>query len=438
MAVVDGKIRLGSYDPKNAYDTSVMRTNAAHRQRVTLGDPETPEALAQVANGSPAVDTYGVVVRTVGKVGDGLTDTQLRAVPVPVSGTVAASNFTDNGVTNTQLRAASVPVSERPLGGLAATNQGTAWVGGNAITTEVIELGSFAGLLAGGPPEQLILDVYNGTNQALAATTTLELYETFGGAERIVSYTSGTISGSGSSFSINPGATTFRQLLVTAVDGLLSNARLRVVYSVAPTSGQVSARLTPRRAGLPLIGWDYSNNRPQRIKANATGGEVFVVPVPSSSGMVPYNGDGLTATNLLAVGLTGWSGTNNDRIRTNLAVVLLASAVRTTLAAGTTADQTNYNGRYHEVYIEVTAYTSGGLTPKIQGKTPAGTYYDILVGAKITATNTGSPVVLRVGEVLASVANLTAQGRVPRTWRVVCTPDDSASITYSVGASELV
>lgn len=49
----------------------------------------------------------------------GLTDAQLRAVPVPVSGTVTVSNPTAVGLTDTQLRATPVPVS----GTVAISNQ---------------------------------------------------------------------------------------------------------------------------------------------------------------------------------------------------------------------------------------------------------------------------------------------------------------------------
>jgi hypothetical protein len=49
-----------------------------------------------------------------------LTDTQLRATPVPVSGTV-----TTGGLTDTQLRAAAVPVSVATIPSHAVTNAGT-------------------------------------------------------------------------------------------------------------------------------------------------------------------------------------------------------------------------------------------------------------------------------------------------------------------------
>src|SRR5574343_139784 len=49
----------------------------------------------------------------------GLTDTQLRATPVPISGTVTISNPTAQGLTDAQLRATPVPVS----GTVAISNQ---------------------------------------------------------------------------------------------------------------------------------------------------------------------------------------------------------------------------------------------------------------------------------------------------------------------------
>src|SRR5574343_365061 len=54
----------------------------------------------------------------------GLTDTQLRATPVPISGTVAISNQVSQPLTDTQLRATAVPVSAAslPLPSGAATS----------------------------------------------------------------------------------------------------------------------------------------------------------------------------------------------------------------------------------------------------------------------------------------------------------------------------
>lgn len=85
----------------------------AARTRITDGSVN----AAELACDTPPADATGLVVRIAGTVAttggsgggssDGLTNTQLRASPVPVSGTVAVTG----PLTDAQLRAAAVPVS---------------------------------------------------------------------------------------------------------------------------------------------------------------------------------------------------------------------------------------------------------------------------------------------------------------------------------------
>lgn len=83
------------------------------------------------------------------------------------------------------------------------------------------------------------------------------------------------------------------------------------------------------------------------------------------------------------------------------------------------------------VIIDVTAATSGTLTPKIQGKDPASLkYYDVLVGAAISGTGT---TVLKVYPGIQAVGSAAAQDILPKTWRVVLTKSDGSSWTYSLG-----
>lgn len=81
------------------------------------------------------------------------------------------------------------------------------------------------------------------------------------------------------------------------------------------------------------------------------------------------------------------------------------------------------------VVISTTAASSPSTTPKIQGKSASGVWYDILTGAAITGTGT---VVMRVGASLAAVANLAALHPLPANFRVVMTHGNSKSHTYSV------
>jgi hypothetical protein len=110
--------------------------------------------------------------------------------------------------------------------------------------------------------------------------------------------------------------------------------------------------------------------------------------------------------------------------------IILASAARTATATG--ADQADPNAEGLHLIINVTAVTATpSVVPTIQGKSPVGTYYDVLVGAAITATGT---TVLKIGPGIAAVANAAAADILPDTWRVVLTHADADSITYSVAA----
>ena len=71
----------------------------------------------------------------------------------------------------------------------------------------------------------------------------------------------------------------------------------------------------------------------------------------------------------------------------------------------------------------------------IQGKDAAGTYYDILASAAVTAIST---TVLRVYPGLVAVANGAISFPLPKTWRVEAVAADADSITYSVTADLMV
>lgn len=123
-------------------------------------------------------------------------------------------------------------------------------------------------------------------------------------------------------------------------------------------------------------------------------------------------------------------GTNLQLLRMNEALTLLASAARTTTQ--TSADLLNYNGMSAiQVFLNVTVSAPGDITLKIQGKDPASAaYYDILVGANVTATGFYR---YKVSPIIPSVANLIAQDHLPKTFRIVVTANTAGSMTYSVG-----
>lgn len=129
-----------------------------------------------------------------------------------------------------------------------------------------------------------------------------------------------------------------------------------------------------------------------------------------------------------------YNGAAWDRQRNHQDLTALVSAART----GTlnSADLTNHNAQALHLVIDVTAIVS---TPSVvftvQGKDAlSGQYYTILTSAAIVGVGT---TILRVFPGAVAAANLTANDRIPRTFRVLATHGNANSITYSVGYSLL-
>lgn len=120
---------------------------------------------------------------------------------------------------------------------------------------------------------------------------------------------------------------------------------------------------------------------------------------------------------------SAWMG----RVAPNKTGNLLASAARTATFNGN--DQ--YNPGASGVRVRVTS-TALAATPsvvfKIQGKTPAGAYEDLLTSAAMT---TVSAQVLTVAPGVAASAGVTAQNYLPSEWRIRAEHADADSITYS-------
>jgi hypothetical protein len=78
--------------------------------------------------------------------------------------------------------------------------------------------------------------------------------------------------------------------------------------------------------------------------------------------------------------------------------------------------------------VTATEVSAGSLVAKIQGKTLAGTYYD-LPGAATAAitTETTTTLVLRPG--VAATANVSVPCGLPRVWRVVLTISGGTFVT---------
>ena len=109
--------------------------------------------------------------------------------------------------------------------------------------------------------------------------------------------------------------------------------------------------------------------------------------------------------------------------------VFLASSARTTTQ--TMADQVNTNKQGIRVVVQTTVIGTGSITMAIQAKDPAsGAYVTMLTGAAIV-TNVTNTYLLYPGA--ANTANVSANDRLPRTWRILVTANNANSATYSVG-----
>jgi hypothetical protein len=114
----------------------------------------------------------------------------------------------------------------------------------------------------------------------------------------------------------------------------------------------------------------------------------------------------------------------------NLSGIVIPSAA-TSAATVNSPDISNLNYRGAHIIINVSAYTSGNYTPKIQAKDPvSGGYYDLLVGPAISATGM---TVLKIYPGSATSPNGAAADFLPRTWRVQLNGASTPSMTFSVG-----
>lgn len=124
-----------------------------------------------------------------------------------------------------------------------------------------------------------------------------------------------------------------------------------------------------------------------------------------------------------------FNGNSFDRERNNTNETLLASAART--AAVNSADFVNYNARGIHVITDISALTATGqITVTLEGKDPiSGNYYDLLIGATLTATGTS---VLKLYPGITASANASASDILPRDFRVSVAVANAVSITYSI------
>lgn len=91
---VNGTVNVGNFPASQPVSGTVSVSNFPATQPISAASLPLPTGAATAANQQT----------------DALTDTQLRATPVPVSGTVTANTGLTQPLTDTQLRASAVPV----------------------------------------------------------------------------------------------------------------------------------------------------------------------------------------------------------------------------------------------------------------------------------------------------------------------------------------
>lgn len=118
--------------------------------------------------------------------------------------------------------------------------------------------------------------------------------------------------------------------------------------------------------------------------------------------------------------------------------VLVAGEPTSMTSAARTASQTsekNINDCWSRIHLitNITAWTAGSLTPKLQGWDGINNvWYDILVGPALAATGTN---VLKLGPGFTPVANAVSSDALPPVWRAVFTAATADPITYSAAAN---
>lgn len=160
-------------------DSSALPAGASTSALQTTGNT----SLAAIQTSAASIDSK---LTNPLPVSGPLTDTQLRATPVPVSGTVAVSN---PGLTDTQLRAAPVPVSATslPLPTGAATEATLSSFSAKSTSSDVHEAYDYRSFAYVGATQKIDTIVYKSGGSGGATVAT----QTFGydGSDRLTSIT---------------------------------------------------------------------------------------------------------------------------------------------------------------------------------------------------------------------------------------------------------
>lgn len=118
IAISDG-VNVLEVNPDGSINTEIDKTGLATDTLQTAGNNKLDDILTELELKANLTDTQPVGVVGTVPVSGPLTDVQLRATPVPVSGTVTANTGLSQPLTDTQLRNTPVPVSGTVSTGLS-------------------------------------------------------------------------------------------------------------------------------------------------------------------------------------------------------------------------------------------------------------------------------------------------------------------------------
>lgn len=134
---------------------------------------------------------------------------------------------------------------------------------------------------------------------------------------------------------------------------------------------------------------------------------------------------------LLALILLAASLCVNAQDQPNTAGTALTESARTAATVNSADIQNPYAQGCH-VIINTTVFNSGVYTPKLQGKTTSGLYYDILIGTgSNTVTATGA-ITLKAFPGAGAIAGGATNDILPAVWRVQMNGTSTPSATFSV------
>lgn len=329
------------------------------------------------ASSVDVISVQGIASGTAQPVSGPVTDTQLRATPVPVSGTVTASG----PVTDTQLRATPVPVS----GTVTATPTGTQAVS-HAVATQADGHSANIGLLADAASASTLTGLLKNIKAALAGT--LAVSGTFWQATQPVSGTvtaSGPVTDtqlratpvpvSGTVTATPTGTQAVSHAVATQADGHSANIGLLADAASASTLTGLLKNIKAALAGsLAVTGTFWQATQP------VSGTVTTTPPANASTNVAQING----VTPLMGSGNTG---TGSPRVTLATDQPNLTTPLNVSLAANQSVNAAQINGVTPLMGAGISGTGAQRVTPSIAATGAAPTAFTSTTSAQIFASN---------------------------------------------------